>query len=71
MILLDSLLQSFRFIAVIDLSSTFASTVVLICNSLFMFMIYFWNKIKLKVLVFPTRKGHCYYSLQKSVPTPL
>jgi hypothetical protein len=55
MILLDSLLQSFRFIVVIDLSSTFASTVVLIYNSLFMFMIYFWNKTKLKVLVFPTR----------------
>jgi hypothetical protein len=48
MILLDTLLHCFMFIVVIDLSNTFTSTAVLICNSLFMFMIYFWVKIKLK-----------------------
>jgi hypothetical protein len=31
----------------IDVSSNFASTAVSICNSLFMFMVYFWIKIKL------------------------
>jgi hypothetical protein len=36
-----NMLQCFLFIIVIDLSSTFDSTVVLFCNSLFMFMIYF------------------------------
>jgi hypothetical protein len=55
MILLDNLLQYFLFIVVIDLSSNFDNTVVLICNSLFMFMIYLWIKIKLKVLLFPTK----------------
>jgi hypothetical protein len=55
MILLDNLLQCFLFIVVIDLSSNFDNTVVLICNSLFMFMIYLWIKIKLKVLLFPTK----------------
>jgi hypothetical protein len=53
MILLD-LLQCSIYIVVIDLSSTYDSTTVLICNSLFMFMIYFLIKIKLKVLLFPT-----------------
>jgi hypothetical protein len=52
MISLDNLLQCFLFIDVIDLSSTFNSTVLLICKSLFMFMIYFWIKIKLKMLIF-------------------
>jgi hypothetical protein len=41
MIFLDSLLQCFMFIAMIDLYSTFNSTIVLIGKSLFMFMIYF------------------------------
>jgi hypothetical protein len=41
MILLDSPLQCFLFIVVIDLSSTFNSTVILICNLLIMLMIYF------------------------------
>jgi hypothetical protein len=54
MILLDSLLQYFLFIIVIDLSSTFDSIIVLICNLLFMFMTYFWIKINIKVLIFPT-----------------
>jgi hypothetical protein len=54
MILLDNLLQCFMFIVIINLSSTFDSTVVSIYNSLFMFMIYYWIKIKLKVLLFST-----------------
>jgi hypothetical protein len=54
MILLDILLQCFLFIVVIDLSSTFYIIVVLIFNLLFRFVIYFWIKIKLKVLIFPT-----------------
>jgi hypothetical protein len=72
MILLD-LLQCLICTVVINLSSIFDSTAVWICNSLFMFMIYFfflrtlipstqetegyiyfWIKIKLKVLLFPT-----------------
>jgi hypothetical protein len=52
MILLDSLLQCFLFIAMIDLTSTFDSIVLLIINLLFMFVIYFWIKINLKVLIF-------------------
>jgi hypothetical protein len=52
--MLDNLLQCFLFIVVIDLSSTFDSTIVSICNLLFMFIIYLWIKIKLKVLIFPT-----------------
>ena len=52
MILLDNLLQCFLFIAVIDLSRTCDGTTVLICNSLVMFMSYFWIKIKLKVLIY-------------------
>jgi hypothetical protein len=55
MILLDSLLKYFMFNVVIDLSSTFDNTVVLIYNLLFMFIIYLWIKIKLKVLIFSTR----------------
>jgi hypothetical protein len=58
LILVDSLLQCFMFIAVIDLSLTFYSSVVLIYNLLFMFTIYFWIKIKLKVLIFPTCFAH-------------
>jgi hypothetical protein len=54
MILLDSLLQCFLFIVVIDLSSTFHSIVVSIYNLLFMFIIYLWIKIKLKLLIFIT-----------------
>jgi hypothetical protein len=41
MILLDSLLQCFLFIVVIDLSSIFDSSVVSICNQLFIFIVYF------------------------------
>jgi hypothetical protein len=48
------LLQCFMLIVVIDLSSTFDSIVVSMYNLLFMFMIYFWIKIKLKVLLFST-----------------
>jgi hypothetical protein len=40
MILLDNLLQCLLFIAMIDLSRTCDSTVILICNVLVMFMIY-------------------------------
>jgi hypothetical protein len=54
------LLQCLICIVVIDLSNTFDSIVILICNSLVMFMIYFWIKIKLKVLLFPTiQKPYC------------
>jgi hypothetical protein len=48
MILLDSVLQCFMFIALIDLSSIFDRTIVLIYNLLFVLIIYFWIKIKLK-----------------------
>jgi hypothetical protein len=41
MILLNNLLQCFLFIVVINPSSTFNSTTVLIYKLLFMFMIYF------------------------------
>jgi hypothetical protein len=41
MIPLDSLLQWFLFVVMIDLSGTFESTVVSIFNLLFMFVIYF------------------------------
>jgi hypothetical protein len=59
MILLD-LLQCLFCIVVIDLFSTFVSNVVLFCNSLVMFVIYFWIKIKLKVILFPTiQKLYC------------
>jgi hypothetical protein len=45
---------------VIDLSSTFDNATVSTYNSLFMFMIYFWIKIKLKVQIFPTiQKPYC------------
>ena len=54
MILLDNLLKYFLFIAMTDLSRTCDSTAVLICNLLVMFMSYFWIKIKLKVLIYPT-----------------
>jgi hypothetical protein len=60
MILLDNLLQCLLFIAAIDLSRTCDSTAILICNTLAMFMIYSWIKIKLKVLIFPTiEKLYC------------
>jgi hypothetical protein len=45
-IMLDSLLQCFLFIDVIDLSSTFDAIVGSIYSLLFMFIIYFWIKIK-------------------------
>jgi hypothetical protein len=41
----------------IDISSTFDCTVVLFYKSLVIFMIYFWIKITLKVLLFPTDIG--------------
>jgi hypothetical protein len=37
----------------IDLSSTCGSIVVSICNLFLKFIIYFWIKIKLKVLILP------------------
>jgi hypothetical protein len=44
----------------IDLSRTCGSTVSLICNTLLMFMIYSWIKIKLKVIIFLTiQKPYC------------
>jgi hypothetical protein len=53
MILLDYLLQCFLLIDVID---------VLICNSLVMFMRYFWIKLKLKVSIFQTiQKPYCWH----------
>jgi hypothetical protein len=55
MILLDNLLQYLLFIAMIDLSSIYGSTASLIYNALVMFIIYPCIKIKLKVLIFPTR----------------
>jgi hypothetical protein len=60
MILLNILLQCLLFIAVIDLSRTCDSTAILICNTLVMFMIYSWIKIKLKILIFSTiQKPYC------------
>jgi hypothetical protein len=53
MILLDNLLQCLLFITMIDLSRTYDSIATLICNALVMFMIYYWIKIKLKVLIYP------------------
>jgi hypothetical protein len=53
LILLD-LLKCLICIVVIDLSSIFDGPAVLRCNSLFMFMIYFWIKVKQKLLLFPT-----------------
>jgi hypothetical protein len=51
------------FIVVIELSSTFDSAVVLIYNLLFMLMIYFLIKIKLKVLLFPIIQKTSLYAL--------
>jgi hypothetical protein len=53
MILLDNLLQCLLFITMIDLSRTYDSIATLICNALVTFMIYYWIKIKLKVLIYP------------------
>jgi hypothetical protein len=48
------------FIVVIDLFRTCDSTASLICNALLIFIIYFWIKIKLKVVIFPTiQKLYC------------
>jgi hypothetical protein len=55
MILLNNLLQCLLFITVIYLSRTCDSIASLICNALLMFMFYPWIKIKLKVLIFPTK----------------
>jgi hypothetical protein len=54
-ILLDNLLQYLLFIVVIYLSKTCDGIATLIYNALVMFMIYFWIKIKLKVLIYPTQ----------------
>jgi hypothetical protein len=54
MILLDNMLQYLMFIAMIDRSRIYDSTATLFCNTLVMFMIYPWIKIKLKVLIFST-----------------
>jgi hypothetical protein len=44
----------------IDLSRTYGSTAILICNASVIFMIYPWIKIKLKVLIFSTiQKPYC------------
>jgi hypothetical protein len=60
MILIDNLLQCLLFIVVIDLYRTCDDTIILICNSLVMFMIYPSIKIKLKVLIFSTiQKSYC------------
>jgi hypothetical protein len=53
---LDNMLQCLLFIDVINLSRTCDSTAILICNTLVMFMIYHWIKIKPKILIFPTIK---------------
>jgi hypothetical protein len=42
----------------IDLSRTCDSIAILFCNALVMFMIYYWIKIKLKVLIFSTIQKH-------------
>jgi hypothetical protein len=52
MILLDNLVQCLLFIAIIHLSRTCGTATSLICYALVMFMIYSWNKIKLKVLIY-------------------
>jgi hypothetical protein len=54
MILLDNLLQYLLFITIIDISRACDNIITLICNTLIMFMIYSWNKIKLNVLMYPT-----------------
>jgi hypothetical protein len=60
MILLDNLLHCLLFIAMIDLSRTYGTAASLICYALFMFMIYSWIKIRLKVLIFSTiQKPYC------------
>jgi hypothetical protein len=56
MILLDNLLQCLLFIAMIDLSRTYDTATSLICYALVMFMIYYWIKIKLKVLIYQKSK---------------
>jgi hypothetical protein len=50
----DNLLQCLIYFVMIDLSSTCDCTIVLICKSLVIFKSYYWIKIKLKVLLFPT-----------------
>jgi hypothetical protein len=57
-ILLDNMLKCLLFIAIIDLFRTCDSIVTLICNTLVMFMIYTWIKIKLKMLIYPTISTH-------------
>jgi hypothetical protein len=48
------------FIAMINLSKICDNPTNLIYNALLMFMIYFWVKIKLKVLIFSTiQKSYC------------
>jgi hypothetical protein len=51
-ILLDNLLQYLMFIAMIDLSRTCNIATSLICYALVMFIIYYWIKIKLKMLIY-------------------
>jgi hypothetical protein len=46
--------SDYPFIAMIDLSRTCESIIILILNLLVMFVSYFWIKIKLKVLIFST-----------------
>jgi hypothetical protein len=54
MILLDNLLQYLLSIVMISLSRTYDTTIILICNTLVMFMIYLRIKIKQKVIIFLT-----------------
>jgi hypothetical protein len=60
MILLDNLLQCFLFIAMIDLSRTCGTATSLIYYALVMFMIYFWIKIKSKVLIYLSKHSICH-----------
>jgi hypothetical protein len=80
MVLLDNILQYLLLIAMIDISRTCDSNVILIYNALVMFMIYPWIKIKLKVLIFPTGTnnyelgheglgGHCTSNRKTTFPT--
>jgi hypothetical protein len=52
MILLDNMLSCLLFIAMIDISRTWDTVISLIYYALVIFMIYFWIKIKLKMLIY-------------------
>ena len=54
LIILDSMVESVLLLVVIDLCRSTVDLSSLICYLSIIFMIYFWIKIKLKVLIYPT-----------------